>query len=134
MPIMEWNDDLDIQVQAMNQEHQKLLSIMNRLYDQNALGADKESLKVILTELATYTVTHFSDEEKYMEKIQFPDIKLHKHIHQELLTKFKAHHDAFLAGANSKISPEFFNFLKFWLSAHIQGLDKKYGAFYGQKN
>ncbi len=38
MPIMQWDDSLDIGVDAMNREHQGLLDIMNKLFDASERG------------------------------------------------------------------------------------------------
>ena len=129
MPILEWNDALDIGVNDMNQEHKKLLALMNELYDKNAAGANKTSLSKTLNELAAYTVKHFADEEAYLEKIGYPELSKHKWIHQDLLTKFGKHKAEFDSGANPKMNDEFFKFLKLWLSSHIKGIDRMYGDF-----
>jgi hemerythrin len=84
MPILEWNDALDIGVTDMNQEHKKLLALMNELYDKNASGATKASLSKTLNELAAYTTQHFADEEAYLEKIGYPELSKHKWIHHEV--------------------------------------------------
>lgn len=99
---------------------------MNKLFDQNQSGVDKDLLKKTLQELGNFTVKHFADEEAYQASIGFPDIQIHKATHATLLKKFVAYQQEFEAG-DGKIKPEFFNFLKFWLSSHIQGLDQKYG-------
>jgi hemerythrin len=44
---------------------------------------------------------------------------------QTLLENFSKHYESF--NQNGKLTDDFFHFLKFWLSAHIQGIDKKYG-------
>ncbi len=125
MPILEWSQGLDIGVNEMNDEHKKLLAIMNKLYDRNKAGAVKAELESIIQDLANYTVKHFSDEEAYMEKIQFPELSVHKIIHQNLLRTFAEQVEKFKKG-DGKVSDGFFGFLKLWLTAHIQGIDTKY--------
>jgi hemerythrin len=126
MALMDWSSALDIGVEAMNAEHRKLLDIMNRLFDQAKAGAGKATLGATIRELGAYTVEHFSDEERYMQKIAFPDFERHRLIHQDLLRKFSAFQQEFDAGPGV-VSDGFFSFLRLWLSAHIQGIDKKYG-------
>ena len=127
MGILEWSDRLDIGVQDMNREHQHLLGIMNRLYDRNLAKAERAEIRGLLKELGDYTVKHFGDEEKYFDSIGFPDSQKHKLIHQDLLTKFTGHVAAF--DKSGALDDSFFAFLKMWLSAHIQGVDMKYGEF-----
>lgn len=125
MKLMEWNDKLDVGVQSMNHQHQKLLDLMNALYEGNEAKKPFPSLLPILTELKNYTIEHFQEEEKYMESISYEGLASHKLIHQQLLNRFSEQEEIILT---SKVFPEsFFGFLKVWLSAHIQGIDMKYG-------
>ncbi|SMF25543.1 bacteriohemerythrin [Pseudobacteriovorax antillogorgiicola] len=122
-----WNDSYDLGIDAMNSEHKTLIAMMNRLYEKHEQGAEFDSLKQSVEDLANYTIKHFSDEETYMESINYPELKVHKLIHADLLKKLAKHKEDFLA--SQTLSPMFFNFLKMWLSAHIQGIDMKYSNF-----
>ena len=127
MKLMEWNDQLDVGVQAMNNQHQDLLDLMNVLYEGNNEGESFESLLPTLTQLKEYTIKHFQEEEQYMESIQFDGLPSHKLIHEQLLNRFAQEEEKIL---KSKTFPEsFFGFLKVWLSAHIKGIDMKYGQY-----
>ncbi len=132
MPLLNWSNGLDIGVNKMNDEHKVLLDLMNKLYDMAGAGKGKAELSKALKELGEYTVKHFSDEEEYMRSISFPEFELHQFIHKDLLGRFQGHVKEFEAG-DGKMSESFFGFLKLWLSAHIQGIDKKYGD-YAKKN
>ena len=132
MALLEWSDRLDIGVQEMNWEHQYLLDIMNRLYDRSSGSATPAEVGRILQELGDYTVKHFTHEEQYFESIGFPDSEKHKLIHLDLLSKFKSHVAQF--ESSGRLDDRFFSFLRMWLSAHIQGVDTKYGAFAKMRN
>ena len=125
MAIMEWNDRLDVRVDSMNDQHQKLIDLMNALHDQFSDGADRATQSKSLDALAAYTVKHFADEERYLESIEYAGIDSHRLIHAELLKEFTAYKDAFDRGGD--LTTKFFSFLKLWLTAHIQGIDRKYG-------
>ena len=127
MSLLDWSKSLDIGVEAMNSEHKVLLAIMNKLYDRNEAKAERQELKGVLKELGDYTVKHFNDEEAFLLSIQFPDLEKHKLIHKSLLEKFGAHVADFTK--SGVLEKSFFEFLKMWLSAHIQGIDMKYGEF-----
>jgi hemerythrin-like metal-binding protein len=60
-----------------------------------------------------------------MQSIGFPDRKRHALIHADMLRKVGEHYAAFTAG-NGRVSQDFFDFLVFWLKAHITGIDRKY--------
>ena len=126
MPFFEWTDDLDTKVSAMNDEHKELIKLMNRLYDLNKEGVAKSDLQQAFSDLANYTIKHFSDEEAYMESINYEKLVVHKRIHEELLkkvTEFKEKFDQ----PDGKLDDSFFNFLSMWLSSHIRGIDIQYG-------
>ena len=125
MTVLAWNDNFDVGVEAMNDEHKVLIEIMNRLHDLVENDASRLEQKKALEELGQYTVKHFADEEAYMASIGWDGLATHKLIHQKLLADFGTHKAAFDDGG--ELTSKFFAFLKIWLKAHIQGIDKKYG-------
>ncbi len=126
--VFEWDvNKFTTYVGAMDKEHEKLISIMNQLYSANETGAPKAQLLKIVDELAKATKTHFDHEETYFSALaNYKSAEAHKKIHQNLLNDFTAHVQKFKAGGD-KIPNDFFMFLKVWLSAHICGIDRKYG-------
>ena len=125
MAFIVWNESLDLQIDMIDEEHKILISLMNKLYEQNKQNAFKETLKATLSELSSYAAKHFSDEENYMASIKFSDLEAHKAIHQRLLNRintFSQEYDT----SSEKISEDFFMFLKIWVTAHIKGIDVKY--------
>jgi hemerythrin-like metal-binding protein len=113
-------------VAAMNEQHQILIEIMNRLHDQFESGASRVEPSKSLDELANFTVKHFRQEEAYMASI-YPTLDSRKLIHANLLEEFGVHRAAF--EKNGEVTSGFSAFLKLWLEAHIMGIDKKYGTY-----
>lgn len=125
MTIVAWNPNFDVGVDEMNEEHQVLIDLMNRLHDMYEADADRDEQGKTLEELAVFTVRHFTNEEKYMESIHYDKTDPHKRIHADLLANLGDFKEQFDRG--QPLTSKFFSFLKLWLSAHIQGIDKKYG-------
>jgi hemerythrin-like metal-binding protein len=125
MALMDWSDKLDVGVDNMNHQHKKILSLMNNLYEAFEQKKEFDQFISILDELKDFTIKHFAEEEAYMESINFEGIQVHKGIHQQLLEKFTSNYQTITN--ERKLTQEFFDFLKFWLSSHIQGIDIKYG-------
>ena len=125
MSLMDWSNDLDVHVDEMNNQHKGLLEVMNALFDSHQAGAEFNELKSLLDKLADLTIKHFEEEEVYMESIEYPGIKGHKKIHQDLLAKFLALKEEF--EKSQSLEQCFFDFLRLWLAAHIKGIDMKYG-------
>ena len=113
-----------LKVKEMDDEHQELIRLMNKLFDSNQNNQPFNEIKKHVDALAEYTVKHFADEEKYMEKISFPGLQTHKIIHQQLLEQFKGYVTDFTK--TQKITDAFFKFLAVWLTSHIKGIDMKY--------
>jgi hemerythrin-like metal-binding protein len=127
MPLMNWDNKLDIGVHEMNHEHQGLLKCMNELYDAWESKVPVATQKILLDQLKEATIQHFQSEEAYMEKIGWEGLDVHRYIHKSLLETFSKHYQNFLE--KGELSMDFFEFLRLWLAAHIQGIDKKYGEF-----
>jgi hemerythrin-like metal-binding protein len=126
MPIMEWNDTLDIGVNAMNHEHKQILDAMNRIYDAAQAGRAGDEINRLVEHLGSVCVRHFKDEEAYMASIGFPGLGNHKFIHEDLLNRYARHAEE-IRKAGGNASGQFFHFLQHWLTAHIKGIDRKYG-------
>lgn len=127
MPIMVWDDSLDVGVAGMNAEHRDILNAMNAIYDSHKAGMAGEGINRLVAKLGEVTTRHFADEERYMEKIRFPGVSSHKLIHAKLLADF-GKHAAAIRDDGGRANDAFFQFLSYWLSAHIRGIDVKYGA------
>ena len=131
MELMKWSEALDVGVHEMNDEHKGLLGYMNQLFDLHSSKASTVDQKKVLDQLKAATVLHFQHEEEYMEKLGWEGLPSHRYIHKTLLENFSKHYENF--STEGQLTDEFFHFLKFWLSAHIQGIDKKYGDYSKEK-
>ena len=126
MPLMDWDQSLDIGVEAMNREHRDILDAMNAVYDGANAGQSGPAMMAKIARLGDVTKRHFADEEAYLAKINYPELQVHKGIHAKLLADFAAHAQAIEAAGGVPTSA-FFTFLRLWLSAHIKCIDMKYG-------
>lgn len=126
MSIFVWDPEkYSVGVQEMDDEHKILIGIMNRLYNRNAGGAPIEELNKIIDELVNFTKKHFTDEEDYMQKMNYPELRTHHALHLDLFRELQRHIDEFREG-QMQIRRNFFDFLTAWLAAHIIGVDKRY--------
>jgi len=127
MPIMLWDQSLDIGVEPMNHEHRDILNAMNQIYDLGQKGVQGASVTRLVDRLGEICVHHFADEERFMESIGYPALAVHKDLHRRLLEKYHEHAAAIRA-ADGVAGDDFFQFLRFWLASHIKGVDVKYAA------
>ena len=78
MPLMNWDSSLDVGVDKMNDEHQQILSLMNRIYDAREAGQSGPDVIALVDRLDRVTIDHFRDEVAYMEQIGYAGIASHK--------------------------------------------------------
>lgn len=124
--FFEWdNGKYSLNVHEMDAEHRKLVGLMNTLHQLHEQGAGATELGRALGEFVNFTVKHFADEEAYMAKIGYPELRVHAGVHKSLLARVTEYAGEFKA--KGKLTDPFFMFLKTWLKAHICGVDAKYG-------
>lgn len=131
MALLQWTDNLKVNVREFDEQHQKLVGMINDLHDAMAAGKGKEAMQPLLRNLVSYTMTHFRAEEQCMQKYQYPEYAQHKQQHEALTSKVADLRQRFEAGQLS-ITIETMNFLTDWLKKHIMGTDKRYSDFFAR--
>ncbi|MGB9762086.1 MAG: bacteriohemerythrin [Caldimicrobium thiodismutans] len=132
MSFMEWSEKLVTGVKECDDQHKKLVSLINELYDAMKQGKGKEVIDKALDELVKYAGYHFTTEETLMSKYGYPELAAHKREHEYFKNKIKEFLDKKAKGEVT-LSVEVMSFLKDWLIKHIMGTDKKYGPFLKEK-
>ena len=132
MALMEWSPTFSVKVKKFDDQHKKLVELVNHLHDAMRSGQGNAMLGVVLQQLIAYTASHFADEEKTMQANGYPDLAAHKAEHEKLVAQVLDLQKKFQAGS-AMLTLTVMNFLKDWLVNHIQGVDKKYGAFLNSK-
>ncbi|WP_246346919.1 bacteriohemerythrin [Desulfurispira natronophila] len=130
--FIEWNDGLTIGVKRFDDQHRKLVDIINRLADAAKKGEGKRVLGPIFDELLNYTVTHFSEEQEAMERHGYPEAREHRKIHDNLVNQALNLKQKFEDG-DLMVATETLDFLKNWLFKHIRQEDQKYSDYYREK-
>ncbi|MGE3759716.1 MAG: bacteriohemerythrin [Pseudobdellovibrionaceae bacterium] len=123
-----WRDRYALGVPDMDGEHKILIEKINNLVSGINEGLTLSNLKPYFADLAGYTKEHFSDEEKFMASIAYPQLATHKVIHRNLLEKVSAFGARFDDG--SLDTSELVAFLNDWLIKHILGVDMQYASYH----
>lgn len=130
--LITWSDNLSVKVPEFDEQHKKLIGIINRMYDALKSGRGKEAVETVLPELVEYTKEHFANEEALMQKLNYPGYLDHKGKHTALTNQVLEYVDRLKEG-KSTAAVEMMEFLKKWLTSHIKGVDKKYGPYLQNK-
>lgn len=123
-----WKDEYSVGLDSIDQQHKKLLGLINQLQTAVDYSTGEEFEREALDELVDYTKTHFTYEEGLMEQNDYPDFVPHKAQHEamikkveEVLAEYEKDHDTAMRNAA--------DYLKEWLINHINGTDKQYSSY-----
>jgi hemerythrin-like metal-binding protein len=132
MSLISWNENYSVKIKDIDDQHKKLIDLINELHYAMKSGRGKEVVGKILLELVKYTEQHFSFEEKLFTKYNYPEGRTHSKTHQDLIDQLNEFISKYDSGQNT-LSIELMNFLRDWLTNHIMGTDKKYISFLNSK-
>ncbi len=68
---IKWQDAFSVNVNEIDQQHKKLIGMINELFDAMEEGRGRAILSGLLEEMVDYSKTHFSNEEAYMRRFEF---------------------------------------------------------------
>lgn len=129
----EWNDRLQLGVNAMDDEHKILIGKINDLIaalEAQYVKKDKTLLLNAFDAMAEYTIEHFQDEERFMQSFNYPQFESHKKIHEKLLAQVGEYREQV---AQDRLDDKILvNFLRNWLVSHIMGVDMQYAGKYNE--
>jgi hemerythrin len=132
MAYFEWDDTLSVKIGSIDNQHRKIIDLINAFYESIREGSGAENTKKLIIGMKDYTLRHFSTEENYMRKYGYPDYELHKQEHDLFVSKVSDLEEKLNQG-KLIMSFEITGFLKEWIKKHIQGTDKKYSEFFLDK-
>ncbi len=132
MPLIQWSNALSVKVKEIDDQHVKLIQMINNLDSAMQAGEGKNKVGEILTQMVNYARGHFALEEQYFEKFGYPDAPAHKAAHQKFIAEVVKFQQDFNSGTLG-LSIKVLSFLSDWLRNHIMGVDQKYSAFFNEK-
>ncbi len=125
MNCVNWNDNLRIGIDIIDNQHKKLLDITNRLCKAMDKGDDQGVIMSILDDLSEYAHVHFNTEEEFFRKFGYEHTDEHISQHQFFTEKV-----LFLKGELSKghgsVPADTLAFLMDWIVDHISKSDHDY--------
>jgi diguanylate cyclase (GGDEF)-like protein/hemerythrin-like metal-binding protein/PAS domain S-box-containing protein len=124
--IFPWNENFQTGIAVVDEQHHKLVELLNKLASHLAYGVGVPELNRVFDELADYAQYHFKTEEGVWRKYLSAD---------ELSVKHEATHHTFIseiialrgkqgAMATEQVIEEVVVFLTHWLAFHILESDK----------
>jgi hemerythrin len=131
MPL-EWSQELSVSITEIDEQHKKLIAMLNELNAAMRAGKGNAMVGEILERLIQYAATHFTLEERYMDQYGYLGKIPHKGEHAAFVKKVGDFKKDFDAG-KAMLSVSIMNFLSDWLKNHITKTDKAYAPFFNSK-
>jgi len=120
-----WQDEFSVGVDVIDEQHQKLLEVINTFLASLEESDDHFAIGRSLDEMIKYTEYHFYTEQLLLEK--HPDFLAHLNQHWQLVKKAKKIQRDY--EQHAEIKADIFDFLLLWLKEHILGTDKVYFSY-----
>jgi len=123
-----WKSEYNINNLKIDREHQHLFAIAREALNISKFKKNNEQidkLKKIITKLFDYVGTHFSNEQKYMEKIKYPDLEKHKLLHKNMLNMLTKLVSELNNMEIEEIQKSLYDFIEEYFIRHIILEDKK---------
>ena len=133
MVLMKWTGSCSVGVSSIDEQHQELYDVVNRLHLSMKEGTAKETFSELLGEVANYATYHFENEEKYMRQFDYPDLDKHKAQHDIFVSKVQDLQSQMDQG-RLLLSIEMISFLSDWIHDHILGKGHELDTFLHSKS
>lgn len=130
--LIEFSNELLTEVEEMDNQHEKLVEMLNHVYLLLKEGKKLEAEEFFYNEIVSYVETHLKDEENFMEEIGYPDLENHKKVHEifrEEIYKLAP----YIKSGDDKAFKSAVALSWGWLYNHILKTDKKYALYAKEK-
>ena len=128
MALLSWSSKYSVGGESMDSQHTVLFGMLNDLHDAMMKGQAQKIAGELLGKLLDYTRKHFTAEEALMTSTRYPELAQHQALHRDLVKQVEEFAARYARGESS-LNLQLLNFLRDWLTNHIQKEDHKYGPW-----
>ena len=124
--IFPWDDNFNTGLLEVDQQHRKLVDLLNKLASHVAFRDDLSQLNAVFEELSAYTVYHFETEEAIWHRYFADDVSEIKHraTHAQFVEKVSRLKADQNARPLAQVAEDALGFLARWLASHILETDR----------
>lgn len=126
--FIKWKDSLSVGIDIIDNDHKKLLGMINQLQTAAHYQTDDALIESTLNDLIDYTKYHFAREEQLMQKNNYPGFEAHKKQHEAMVQQVTQFINEYRIDKTRTIDNVIL-YLKTWLINHINGSDQEYTPF-----
>jgi hemerythrin len=128
--FVEWDNNYSIGIPLVDNQHKRLIDVTNKLF-MGCLRGDEEARRFFLKTIhegVDYVKYHFTTEEKIMERINYPNLAVHRGQHQDFVRELVSEVQSFQGG--KRFVPNMMvRYLRDWILTHIAVSDKQIGSY-----
>lgn len=131
MNLIEWNNEkMSSGIEIIDEQHKKLLDIINMLNDSILNLNQKEDISIIVDELVEYIGYHFETEENLFSGITQEEEILHKEEHIKFknkilqINKNLKNNEVYIYRYSIETLSDLFNYLAEWFINHVVYKDR----------
>ncbi len=125
--MLHWTDDLAVGHPTIDNDHKKLIEIINTFLDQSHSADNATLMNNTLKSLLNYGVGHFEREEQIQRETNYPYTAMHNREHKVLIAQIKDMANVYFIEKSRPLNTasihELNNLLKIWLIDHIKKCD-----------
>jgi hemerythrin len=89
MTLLTWKPEYAVGIEAVDHEHQEMIDLINRLYEEMQGSKDADSIEQFLGDIHAAISAHFALEERVMQRADYAEYEDHKNDHEELLDQIR---------------------------------------------
>lgn len=127
-----WKPEYSVGVERLDRQHQKIISVINKLIAKPRVFITSRTIADVLAELNSYTSEHFLLEEQLLEENGYPSLLEHSKKHTEYGDRI-ADFCLKTVEKNKNVSEELLSYLGEWWIGHILQEDMIYKSFFEEK-
>ncbi|MCW8825440.1 MAG: hemerythrin family protein [Gammaproteobacteria bacterium] len=127
--FIEWSDDYCVGNNLIDIQHKLFFEMVRDLSQRVKSGKRDVQAAEIVQFLNDYIDMHFSDEEKLLREIHFPDLKNHQAIHNEFSKSIQRLNRELYSEEVSYILDKILSVTQNWFLDHILTQDKEFSKY-----
>lgn len=124
-----WKPEYSVGVERLDRQHQKIISVINKLISKPRMLRTSGTIDDALMELNSYVSEHFLLEEQLLGENGYPSIVQHSEKH----TAYSERIADFCMRNDKKVADELLSYLGEWWIGHILHEDMQYKSFFEGK-
>ncbi len=130
MTLIRWQDSYNLGIDEIDHEHKQLFELINIVHERS-IDASHGSMEDALGQIIARVSVHFTNEERVMLAMDFPEYWAHKGDHEqlidqlcELVAQYRATHNPDSAALARR--------LESWFMLHFRTFDARFHQFVQQ--